>query len=32
VKSSEVRLFRDNKVEILLKDFHPSPYMESLLA
>jgi len=31
VKSSEVRIFRDNKVEILLKDFHPSPYMESLL-
>lgn len=32
VKSSEVRLFRDNKTEILLKDFQPSPYMESLLA
>ncbi len=32
VKSSEVRIFRDNKVEILLKDFHPSSYMESLLA
>ena len=32
VKSSEVRMFRDNKVEILLKDFHPSSYMESLLA
>ena len=31
VKSSEVRILRDNKVEILLKDFHPSPYMESLL-
>ena len=32
VKSSEVRIFRDNKLEVLLKDFHPSPYMESLLA
>jgi aminopeptidase len=31
VKSSEVRIFRDNKVEILLKDFHPSAYMEGLL-
>jgi len=32
VKSSEVRIFRDGKVEVLLKDFSPSPYMESLLA
>jgi aminopeptidase len=31
IRASEVRIFRDNKVEILLKDFHPSPYMESLL-
>ncbi|MEY3479441.1 MAG: hypothetical protein RIQ71_216 [Verrucomicrobiota bacterium] len=31
VTASEVRMFRDSKVEILLKDFHPSPYMESLL-
>lgn len=31
VTASEVRIFRDNKVEILLKNFHPSPYMESLL-
>jgi hypothetical protein len=31
VTASEVRLCRDNKVEILLKDFHPAPYMESLL-
>ena len=31
VTASEVRIFRDNKVEVLLKDFCPSPYMESLL-
>lgn len=31
VTASEVRMFRDNKVEILLKNFHPSSYMESLL-
>ncbi|MBE2178984.1 MAG: hypothetical protein IAE97_00735 [Chthoniobacterales bacterium] len=32
VTASEVRLCRDNKVEVLLKDFRPSAYMESLLA
>lgn len=32
VTSSEVRLCRDGKVEVLLRDFEPSPYMESLLA
>lgn len=31
ITASEVRLCRDNKVEVLLKDFHPSPYMEGLL-
>jgi len=31
VTASEVRIFRDNKVEVLPKDFCPSPYMESLL-
>ncbi|MFZ4483756.1 MAG: hypothetical protein ACOYOL_07235 [Chthoniobacterales bacterium] len=31
VTASEVRLCRDNKVEVLLKDFHPAPYMDGLL-
>ncbi len=31
VTASEVRICRDNRVEVLLKDFHPAPYMESLL-
>ena len=31
VKSSEVRLYRDGQMEVLLKDFRPAPYMESLL-
>lgn len=31
ITASEVRLCRDNKVEVLLKDFRPAPYMESLL-
>lgn len=31
ITASEVRLCRDNKVEVLLKDFHPAPYMEGLL-
>jgi hypothetical protein len=31
IKSSEVRLYRDGKMEVLLKDFQPAPYMESLL-
>jgi aminopeptidase len=31
VTASEVRICRDNKVEVLLKNFQPSAYMESLL-
>jgi hypothetical protein len=31
ITASEVRISRDNKVEVLLKNFHPSAYMESLL-
>ncbi len=31
ITASEVRMFRDNKVEILLKDFQPSSYMVGLL-
>ncbi len=31
VTASEVRICRDNKVEVLLKNFRPSAYMESLL-
>lgn len=31
VTASEVRICRDNKVEVLLKNFQPAPYMESLL-
>lgn len=32
VTASEVRICRDNKVDVLLKDFRPAAYMESLLA
>ena len=31
VTASEVRICRDNKVDVLLKDFRPAAYMESLL-
>jgi hypothetical protein len=31
VTASEVRICRDNKVEVLLKNFQPAAYMESLL-
>ncbi len=31
VTASEVRICRDNKVEVLLKNFQPSAYMEGLL-
>ncbi len=31
VTASEVRICRNNRVEVLLKDFHPAPYMDSLL-
>lgn len=31
VTASEVRICRDNKVEVLLRNFRPSAYMESLL-
>jgi aminopeptidase len=31
ITASEVRMFRHNKVEILLKDFQPSSYMAGLL-
>jgi hypothetical protein len=31
ITASEVRMFRDNKVEVLLENFRPSSYMESLL-
>ncbi len=31
VTASEVRICRDGKVDVLLKNFRPAPYMESLL-
>ena len=31
VTASEIRICRDNKVDVLLKDFRPAAYMESLL-